>query len=102
MERDLEMEFDQWLPGDEPTERFMYLLGRISGEAKWKMEGSYLTAARIRNRTYGYVKTDDGCLLKNERHPGAFQNGFVSQTVEQTWKADIHNRTLLLLSTETR
>jgi hypothetical protein len=89
-----------WNNGQDVPERFKYLLGRISEEQDWAIEGeSYLSAARIRDRGWSFTKTKAGCVFCITRHPGAFIGAKVRPVV-QTWEADITGRVLRL--TETR
>jgi hypothetical protein len=65
LEEELYLQFELWISGDDPPKRFRYLLGRLSGEGVWSTVGnSYLSAARLRDRGYGFSKTKAGCMFK--------------------------------------
>jgi hypothetical protein len=96
--RDLASEFNAWQSGQAPPDRFKYLLGRISDEFGWNLEGdSYLSAARIRNRGFNFVKTGNACAFQITRHPGAFKNGYVTTRIVQTWEVDLSEKLLRLV-----
>jgi len=97
LEGEFAAEFSAWPEGGAPSERFKYLLGRISHEFGWLMHGSYLTPAMIRGRAYSFVKTATGCVFQITRHPGAFGLGYTGKRVVQTWRADLPSETLLLV-----
>ncbi len=93
-------EFSKWRVGDDPPDRFKYLLGSIPNRHGWLIEGnSYLSAARIRDRGFNFEKTESGCRFEITRHPGAFGKGFVDKKEVQAWEADIVAKTLTILST---
>ena len=96
---DLLIAFQSWTPPETPPARFLFLLGRISKEQKWKyIEGdSYLSPARIRDRGFDFSKTDSGCTFKIVRHPDAQKLGYVTTRETQTWRADIFAKTLEFL-----
>ena len=98
LEEELYLQFELWISGDDPSKRFRYLLGRLSGEGVWSTVGnSYLSAARIRDRGYGFSKTKTGCMFKITRHPEAFRKGVVTRRIVETWEVDFRARRFQLL-----
>jgi hypothetical protein len=98
LEEELYVNFELWISGDEPPKRFRYLLGRLNDESLWNTLGnSYLSAARIRDRGYGFSKTPTGCTFKITRHLGAFRKGFVSRRIVETWEVDFSAKQFQLL-----
>ena len=90
--------YDNWKQGEEPSSRFKSLLGRISSEEKWIYKGnSYLSQARIRDRGYGFNKTDNGCTFKITRHLNGFDSKKLMRRVVETWRANISEKQLELL-----
>ena len=62
---------------------------------------SHLSRARIRDRTYAYLKLGSKIQFKIDRHPGAFRpewkGGYDGLVVTQTWEFDFDKLTLTLL-----
>ena len=100
LEVELMQRFQEWNPGSPPPQRFIYLLGRVSDEFQWNnLGGSYLSAARIRDRGFDFLKTETGCTFKIVRHPHAQNLGYVTHRITQSWKADIFAKELELFDT---
>ena len=100
LEADLLQKFQEWSSESKIPHRFLYLLGRVSNEFKWSaIGGSYLTAARIRDRGFDFVKTETGCTFKIVRHLNAHKLGYVTKRVTESWKADIFAKELELVGT---
>lgn len=86
----------EWQEGEKPCERFKYMLGRVSYEQNWPCNESFLSAARIRNRSYHLTKTSEGCIFQITRHPGGHTIYISSRRIVQTWLADLSCKTLTL------
>ena len=100
LEGELLQKFHEWDSQSQPPHRFLYLLGRVSDEFKWKsLVESYLTAARIRDRGFDFMKTDTGCTLKIVRHLNAQKQGYVSHRITESWNVDIFAKELALIGT---
>jgi hypothetical protein len=100
LEGELMQRFQEWNLGSPPPQRFKYLLGRVSDEFQWaNLGGSYLSAARIRDRGFDFLKIETGCTFKIVRHPHAQNQGYVSERITQSWKADIFAKELELFDT---
>jgi hypothetical protein len=85
--------YNQWVMPNEPSKRLKYLIGRIVDEY-FSFEGSYLSAARVRDRGYNFEKVDDHSFtFEIERHPGAFKSGGDDfDTIVQKWLIDMSSR----------
>jgi hypothetical protein len=90
--------FEAWPIDTDPPREFRNMLGRASEEQQWTNEGC-MSKARIRDRAYGFVKTEQGCTFQITRHPYAHVNGFVTDREVQTWEANLALKTIVLLDT---
>lgn len=88
--------FSEWVEGEDPPQRFKYMLGRASYEQNWPCNESYLSKARIEKRTWALQKTATGCVFQITRHPGGHTTYVPSRRIVQTWSADLSNKTLTL------
>ncbi|MBV5341881.1 MAG: hypothetical protein J0665_20380 [Deltaproteobacteria bacterium] len=88
--------YEAWLPTKCPSKRLLSLMGRLLEEF-WSVHGGMITNARLRDRGFNFVKTDDGCTFEITRHPGAFNLGYVTKLIVQKWNVDIVGKSVLYL-----
>lgn len=99
-DNELFAEYDKWIKGEDPPERFVYLFARACDEQKWwEGEESYLSKSRIESRGYSFTKTATGCAFRITRHPGAFEGTYAGKKIVQVWEADLGSRALKLVRT---
>lgn len=66
--------YEEWETNSEPSKRFKYLLGRLYDEYSSQVGEGYLSAARIRDRGFDFMKTDGGCQFFITRHLNAWSS----------------------------
>lgn len=88
--------YQQWINDTQLNNRLKYLMGRVVDEL-FEYQGSYLSAARIRDRGYNFCKIDNSTFtFQIERHPNAFKDGYVSRIIIQKWLVNIQSRIAIL------
>ena len=93
-------EYESWTLGGDPSERFRSLLGRMYEEFGSVEGDSYLSAARIRDRGFHFLKTDDGLTFFITRHPGAWKSDDMFSKIVQNWQVNLSSKSFKLIGTE--
>ena len=85
---DFQTEWSRWKIGTQPHSRLLSLLGRML-EEKWTVRNGSLSKARLRDRGFNFVKSNNGLTFEITRHPNAMKDGYVSIRVVQKWEIKI-------------
>lgn len=99
LENRLMESFEKWNPNSaQAPSKFRYFLGRLYEEQKWTAKGdSFLSQYRIKKRAYDFIKTEEGCEFKIERHLNTWEGTGKQRDVIEYWKANIEKKTMKLL-----
>jgi hypothetical protein len=89
---ELNAQFAAWELGSAPSPRLRYLIGRMYEEFGSTQGGSYLSQARIRDRGFDFVKTEEGGEFYITRHLNAWSDDRLMTRVVERWKFNLNKQ----------
>ncbi len=99
IEEDFFVLFNEWEEATKPPARLTYLLGRLYDELDYTDNGGYLSAARIRDRGFNFIKDCNCIKFAITRHLNAWTGGVPMERVVQLWKLNVKEKTAEMIGT---
>ncbi len=88
---DMLHEYGIWPEGADPSKRLRYMVGRTFSELGKNVGESFLSNARIRDRSFAYKKTDSGFEFSITRHLNGHEFRRPMRLIIERWQFNVES-----------